>query len=328
MNASRALPVYLLAAVAVVAAPAPAAPTPPPPAASPAPPAKKKESEWVFSLLPKSLQKNPRLELTVITEMTDAGRKLPPVSPSQPAYVELFSPGPRHLGHAAGNDATLKQPEIERLLVRALGATGYLPATPPEQRPSLLIIYTWGSHNLLTEGDAENPVLSGEMLARNMLDRAGLVGGEKFAREMLKLFQEADALSLAARAPPPPGGEPVLTPELVAFVNPVEQFKRRSYKNEAMVDQAASDVYYVVASAYDYRSAATSQKILLWRTRMTVASAGVSAAMSLPTLVLTAGPYFGKDMPEPEILSKRSLREGNVEIGTPTVVEDKPATKK
>jgi hypothetical protein len=37
--------------------------------------------------------------------------------------------------------------------------------------------------------------------------------------------------------------------------------------------------------------------------------------------VLSAGPFFGKDMPEPETLSKRSMREGNVEIGTPTVVE-------
>ena len=35
--------------------------------------------QWVFSLLPKSFQKNPLLELTVITETTEAGKKLPPV---------------------------------------------------------------------------------------------------------------------------------------------------------------------------------------------------------------------------------------------------------
>ena len=57
-------------------------------------PKKESSSEWVFSLLPKSMQKNPRLELTVITEMTEAGKKLPPVSAAAPAYFELFTTGP------------------------------------------------------------------------------------------------------------------------------------------------------------------------------------------------------------------------------------------
>ncbi|MEO5959096.1 MAG: hypothetical protein ABIZ49_03085, partial [Opitutaceae bacterium] len=61
--------------------------------------------------------------------------------------------------------------------------------------------------------------------------------------------------------------------------------------------------------------------ILLWRTRMTVAAQGVSQEQTLPTLVLSAAPYFGREMSSAEILSKRTIREGNVEIGTPTVVE-------
>ena len=58
---------------------------------NPSQPAKKESSDWVFSILPKSLQKNPRLELTVITEMTDAGKSWPPVSAGKPAYL-TFSP--------------------------------------------------------------------------------------------------------------------------------------------------------------------------------------------------------------------------------------------
>src|ERR1041385_5131986 len=94
-----------------------------PPISSPAAkalaaPAKKDsgKSEWVFSLLPKSLQKNPRLDLTVITEMTEAGKKLAPVSPAKPAYFEAFSAGFHQLGHAPGNEKTLTPPDIERLL--------------------------------------------------------------------------------------------------------------------------------------------------------------------------------------------------------------------
>ena len=33
----------------------------------------------------------------------------------------------------------------------------------------MLVLYTWGSHNLLTEADDENPTLSGEQVARNLL---------------------------------------------------------------------------------------------------------------------------------------------------------------
>ncbi len=285
-----------------------------------------KKSEWVFSLLPKSFQKNPQLEITVITEMTPAGRQRPAPTAQAPAYFEAFSPGPKHLGESAGNQVTLKPADIERLLTRALATNGYLPAKMPAQPPSILIIYTWGSHSLLTEGDAENPVLSGEQIARNLLDRAALVGGEKFAARLLDLFEKADAMSIAGRATPPPGGESVFTPAMMEFANPVNQFKRADPKNEFLVDQAASNVYYVVASAYDYRSVTEKRRLLLWRTRMTVAADGVSQEQTLPTLVSSAAPFFGRDMPEAEILTKRALREGNVEIGTPTVVEPPAAT--
>jgi hypothetical protein len=87
-----------------------------------------------------------------------------------------------------------------------------------------------------------------------------------------------------------------------------------------LLEQTANDIYYVVASAYDYRSASTNKRVLLWRTRMTVAAEGVSQVQTLPALVLAASPYFGKDMAEPELLTKRPVPEGSVEIGTPVVV--------
>jgi hypothetical protein len=55
---------------------------------------------------------------------------------------------------------------------------------------------------------------------------------------------------------------------------------------------------------------------------MTVGAAGVSQQQSLPTLLISAAPFFGKETPEPQILTRRTLREGSVELGTPTVVEE------
>jgi hypothetical protein len=300
-----------------------ASPTPPVPPAAVAPKAPKTEqkSEWVFSLLPKSMQKNPRLDITVITEMTPAGKAMPPVTPQNSAYFEPFSTGPKHLGESAGNHVSLKQEQIEPMLLRALATNGYLPAHLPEHPPSLLVIYTWGSHSLLTEPDEENPMLSGQQVARNLLDRAAMVGGEKFARQMLELFTQADAMAMTTPTHLAPGAEPVFTPAMAEFMNPVAQFKRSDPRNEFLVDQAASNIYYVVASAYDYKSAASNKRTLFWRTRMTVGADGVSQVQTLPTLVQTAAPYFGREMTEPEILSRRPVREGTVEVGTPTVVD-------
>jgi hypothetical protein len=54
---------------------------------------------------------------------------------------------------------------------------------------------------------------------------------------------------------------------------------------------------------------------------MTVAAQGVSQDQTLPTLITSAAPFFGKEMSEPAILTKRAVREGQVEIGTATVVD-------
>jgi hypothetical protein len=312
----RLLPLAsLLAASLVAAEPAPSDPV------VPAATAKKEEkSQWVFSLLPKSFQKNPNVDLTVITEMTLLGKQQPPASPAHPVYYIAQSAGFNQRGDAPANEHTLKEADVERLLARALAVSGFRPAQPPEHPPTLVIFYTWGSHNLLVEGNPENPTLSGEMVARNLLDRAALVGGEKFAATLLKLFQEADDLSVASSNHLPPGGTAVLGPDQLEFLNPVSMFRRENSKNDFLVDQTANDVYYVVASAYDYASIPTKVKRLYWRTRMTVAAQGVSQEQTLPTLITTAGPYFGKDMAEVEILTKRVVPEGKVEIGEPVVV--------
>ncbi|MEO6568370.1 MAG: hypothetical protein ABIO94_06365 [Opitutaceae bacterium] len=294
-----------------------------------APAGESKESQqksgWIFSLLPNFLQKNPPLELTVITEITEAGKKLPAASPQHPAFFQIHTTGYKQVGDVAAGEHTLAREELERILLRSLAVSGYLPAQLPAQPPSLVVVYGWGTHSMLVEGDTENPAFSGEQVVSNILDRAALVGGAKFAKELKALFVEADAMNSAANTQLASGGAPPLSPGMLTFANPVNLFKLRDAKNELLLNQVAGNVYYIVASAYDYRSVAEGKQILLWRTRMTVAANGISQAQGLPTLLAAAAPYFGKEMKSPELLSKRAVREGNVEIGTPTVVE--PAVK-
>jgi hypothetical protein len=289
----------------------------PDPSATPAPTADSGDSSWVFSLLPKSAQKNPNLEMSVITTFTDLGKTLPLVTPEHPAYYVLQSAGYHSLGQISANDAQLTPEQLQQMMTKALAANGFLEAKPPAT-PTLVIIYSWGSHAKI---DPNDETVTGETLARNLLDRALLVGGEKFAAQLKQIFDEKDAMVESN----PPAAKGAFGPNQQAFADPVNLFRLQSTKNEFLLDQTAGNVYFATASAYEYSSLAAGQKKLLWRTRMTVASDGVSQTQSLPTLIVNAAPFFGKEMAEPATLVKRAdLRDGKVEIGTAVVVEPTP----
>lgn len=301
-------------------------------AADPKPAGKSTDDEprnpWYFSLLPKPFERDPVLPLTVVTEVTEAGKKQPAVSPQAPAYYEFHALGYRSLGDSM-KESALPAPEVESLLERALASGGFLRGSAAHP-PSLVIVYFWGSHNHF---DDSNDAVPYDTLVRNYLDRAALVGGTKFAAELAKAYRETEALLAASPVPtantvPEYDGLGLGVASAMAqmnrMANPLQSFALQKPKNRQLMDLAAQDCYYVVASAYDRGSVAADQRQLLWRTRLTVAADGVAQRQSLPVLIAAAAPFFGRETPEPAIIRKRSLRRGNVEIGTPTVVPPHP----
>jgi hypothetical protein len=283
---------------------------------------------WYFSLLPKPFERDPVLPLTVVTEVTEAGKKRPLVSAQAPAYFEFHALGYRSMGDAM-KETPLPAPEIESLLERSLAAGGFLRGSA-EHPPTLVIVYFWGSHNHF---DESNDAVPYDQLVRNYLDRAALVGGTKFAADLAKAYRETEVLLAASPVPtantvPEYDGLGLGVASAMAQMNrmsnPLQSFALQKPRNRQLMDLAAQDLYYVVASAYDRGSVAADQRQLLWRTRLTVAADGMAQRQSLPVLIAAAAPFFGHETPEPEILRKRSLRRGNVEIGTPTVVPPRP----
>jgi hypothetical protein len=295
------------------------------------------ETDWNLDLVPKAFQRNPKLDMTVITDVTDAGKKLPPVSPQAPAYYVAHSGGYRAVGEQAGQ-TVFPAAETERLLKTTLAQRGFQPATPAHP-PSLLIVYTWGPHNYPDVSD-EAASSSQDSVIANVLDRAALAGGDKFAAEVRRAIEQrvanyetlpshggggssdADALYTMET-----GMDPVHLSATAALyqmnqiMDPVKMLADKSPKNEFLISQAGDDCYYVVASAYDYRSVAENRRQLLWRTRMTVNARAVAQAQALPTLIVTAGPYLGRDMTEPEVMTKRALDRAHIEIGEAKVIE-------
>jgi hypothetical protein len=263
--------------------------------------------QYVFSLLPKAFQKNPLVDETVITEMTPAGKLVAPPTTARPAYYVIESGGYHVIGHGSANEHP-PQPEALRVVMfQTLSAAHYLPATAT-QSPSLLLVYHWGSHNTLEGGDENTPGLD-DVRHANLLSRAALVGGVRFARELRAALDDQDAQDEAASY------APAGFDSTAVDFKPLEHFMDRDDRNRQLVAQAQVNCYYLIVSAYDYRSVVQGKRQLLWRTKMTVDAQGVAMADTLPGLIVNAGKYFGQDMSVAATLSKHVSPEGRVDLG-------------
>lgn len=241
-------------------------------------------SGWRGFSLPKAFQNNPELDMTVIDELTDYGRSLPSASPEQPVYYVGHNAGYAERGVSCGDhppDANY----LGHLLQRSLSTSGYLPASTAHP-PTLALFFHWGSYNRL---DPELRRMFPVLARRQMLERSVLVGGRHFETSIARRMAWG---SNAADLP---------------------------YRVELLTDQASDSLYFVVVSAYDYVALQRGDRHLAWRASLTVNAHGVSMTDSLPALILTAGPVFGRDMAAPEIVRRR-VRRGVVSFGEPSVV--------
>ena len=274
------------------------------------------EGQVVFSLLPKSFQSHPPVDQTVLTEMTDEGRKLPLPSRDQPAYYFLQPGDYRIEGEETGNERPPPPGLLAANLQRALAMNNYRPAAPGHP-PSLLIIFHWGAHNNLGE---DFPDIG----HRNLLSRAALIGGKKFAEDLKQALAQQDRDDEIAAD---------LSQEfqgMLAGFGAMKRFTNRDGKTMQLVEESKAECYYVIASAYDYAAVTQGKRVLLWRSKMTVDSAGVNMADTLPGLIQNAARYFGRDMPEPATISRPINREEQIRLGPMEVQEylpDKPAGK-
>src|ERR1041385_6928181 len=118
-------------------------------------PAPKKKSVWNVQIVPKAFQRNPELDITVLSELGSAGRQRRTVTVAEPAYY-LFESA----GYMVRGDAVQQKPfpasEVERILQRSLAASGYLPATA-DHPPTVAVIYMYGAHNVINPANVLSP---------------------------------------------------------------------------------------------------------------------------------------------------------------------------
>lgn len=232
------------------------------------------------------------LDMTCFTEVTPFGRSLRSPTPEKPVYYVTHPGGYQQLGWSVANEHPSEQAVMERVMTKALATNGFLPESRPDHPATLAVIYSWGSHN---NPDPETIKRFPEVAMKIILERSTLVGGKKFTERL--------GAAMETGAGPGEFGE----------------------QAEFLLYQVHEELYYVVASAYDYAALARGQRRLVWRTTMTVNSLGVAMKESLPTLIANSAPFFGRETAQPKIGTQQISREGRVDIGELKVVKEKPA---
>lgn len=236
--------------------------------------------------------------IAVITECTDAGRRVAPPTAGEPAYFVAQSNGQHDFGQPLAGEPTLAAGTVQPQLEAALAADHYLPA-PAGRAPALLVIFSWGLHANVGS-DLEDPGYG------NLLDRAALVAGQKFAAELRSVLNQFD-LSVAATSQRPwgaqlPGMRPTTPAILQDGFSPLESFRRRDLLTARLLEQISDDCYYVIVTAYDYAALARGERRLLWRTKLSTRAQGTALPDAVAALLRQGSGCFGRDMAKPELL--------------------------
>jgi len=241
--------------------------------------------EWLFP--------RPELRVVTVTDTTPVGALRRPVSLAQPAYYQAVSAGFRDFGGIVAGEKAPAKEVVFRAMARVLARQGYLPASA-EHPPSLLLLWTWGTMNTDRVQSANPDDLEGRQVNRSQLLR----------------FMGAYKLGLGAREP----GAAVFDPML-----PGALF--RDADQEVLSVLATEDLYVAAIAAYDHAAAVRSQKVLLWKTKISAPSRGHAFAEVLPSMLALAGAQIGRETPRPVVVTADERLKAEVKIGAPTVVE-------
>jgi hypothetical protein len=227
-----------------------------------------------------------------VTDMSMLGSLQPIATPNEPQYYIASSLGYRDLGgHLAGFE---EPPEkaVLHLISSELAKQGYLPATSQSPRPSLVLVYTWGTLN--TERFyGGNP--SAPPVIMNQGQIVSFLGGRKVG---------LDRDTLNPLTAPAPG--------LSAY----------NYEARSLLEVAREDFYVIVVSAYDLDSALRAKRTApLWTTRIAAPSLGFDLGDVLPAMLAIGGRQFGRDTPRPVWIDVSDEFTPNVRMGELELLE-------
>jgi hypothetical protein len=180
---------------------------------------------------------------------------------------------------------------VAQALRQSLAAQGFRPATV-QSPPSVAMVYSWGLLSSDTLAGRSNFRIKPNPLAGVTVVAPGEYAGK------------VDQASLAGARQPLPGLTHIYKPYTVDF--------------------AVNERYFVVVSAYDFAALNHGEARLLWRTKMSTRAAGVAMVDALPALLSGGGPYFGRNLDDPQNLHAPLFPTRSGSAGVPGEPETAP----
>lgn len=236
-------------------------------------------------------------EVLVVSDITaPAGQNLRPTKES-PIYYIVLGGAERALGDSIAGEKMPDRAVLTHEIERVMNTQGFTLTRVGGPRPSIALLFTYGTANLSTADINDTDPTTGETttstISFNQREIAQLVGALKADRHLL-MSSEAERINEAAR----------------------------------------EDRLYILIAAFDVDALAKKQKKMLWRTRISISSRRQSLPESMKVMLASAAPYFATETDLPQFIEDADRRKTEVLIGTPTVVEDgkaetsQPAAKK
>jgi hypothetical protein len=230
--------------------------------------------------------------ISINVDMTDAGRKMPPVTVEHPAYYFPKVNGYIERGQRVAGEVPPNQSDMIHQIAVVLANQGYFPTrqVPVDPKaapggavklvpaPTLLLVFNWGYLNPSTASTSTDVTDETPPTVMNRDQMIALVAGK---------------------------GADNLQPNFMDY--------------EDMMQATNDDRYFVIVIAYDFDAYLRyHKKVELWVTRISVASPGLTMADVMPQLVVAGGPYFGHETYKPVTIEGPT---GKVEMSQPVVKE-------
>lgn len=233
------------------------------------------------------------IQVITVTDTTPAGLLRRPVSLTNPMYYVAVSAGFRDFGGVMGGIKEPPKEAVYKAMAAVLAKQGYLPASN-EHPAQLMLLWTWGTMNTDRMYSMSNP---------------DDIEGRQINRRQLLRFMGAYKLGLVSKEPDPVMDD--IMEQSVLF---------RNVDQELIDDLSTEDLYVIAIAAYDFEAAKRKEKVMLWTTKISCPSLGLTLPETLPVMLALAGPNIGRETAKPVAVLATDKFTPDVKIGEATVV--------
>lgn len=237
------------------------------------------------------------IEVITNTEVTPAGRKLPPPHPAAPQYYIAINGGYQDLGSIVAGITAPPPQEVVKLISAELANRGYLPATEKTPPPTLALFFVWGTLNADDEINVNPDAIPG---TGNRAKILRFLGGEKVGF-----------------------GDSLLDP----LTAPATGLTLLSADSRDLLEAATEDFYITVVSAYDFASVVQKKRQLLWMTRIATFGRGFDLPDVLPAMIAIGGAEFGRETSKPVWIRASEKYQPDIKLGELQVVDHSNGAK-